>query len=128
MMNLPLWKRFIASILDKVCILVLWFVLLNYVAYTPYTAAGKLGTYSYLVTISPSNYEYIDIGSKNRQGASENNYGVSEWYRALQELDLASMKQETTKDVDITITFWFILANLIYFLLGELLCVVSFFK
>ncbi len=128
MMNLPLWKRFIASILDKVCILVLWFVLLNYVAYTPYTAAGKLGTYSYLVTISPSNYEYIDIGSKNRQGASENNYGVSEWYRALQELDLASMKQETTKDVDITITFWFILANLIYFLLGELLCGASFFK
>ena len=128
MVNLSLWKRFIASILDKVCIIILWVVLLNYVAYTPYTASGKLGTYSYLITIPPSNYEYIDIGNKNRQGVSENKYGVSEGYQALQELDLASMKPETTKDTDIKITFWFILANLIYFMLGELLCGASFFK
>lgn len=128
MNNLALWKRFIASILDKVCIIIIWGLLLNYVAYTPYTASEKLGTYSYLVTIPPSNYDYIDLGSKNRQGVAENNYGVSDGYRALQELDLASMKPETTKDIDIKITLWFILANLIYFLLGELLYGASFFK
>lgn len=128
MVGLSLWKRFIASILDKVCIFFLWVMLLNFVVYTPYTASGKLGTYSCLITIPPSNYEYIDIGAKNRQRHPENNYGVSEGYRSLQELDLANMKPEKAKDTDIKITIWFILTNFIYYLLGEILCGASFFK
>ena len=98
------------------------------VVYTPYTASGKLGTYLYIITIPPSNYKYIDIGKKKSQWSSNNNYGVSSGYRALKELDLVSMKPETTKDTDIKITFWFILANLIYYLLGEILCGASFFN
>lgn len=128
MVGLSLWKRFIASILDKVCIFFLWVMALNFVVYTPYTASGKLGTYSCLITIPPSNYEYIDIGAKNRQRHPENNYGVSEGYRSLQELDLANMKPEKAKDTDIKITIWFILTNFIYYLLGEILCGASFFK
>lgn len=55
--KMPLFMRFVGSLIDKVIILIL-FVLIP-VIFFPYLAPGKLGTYVGLLTFSPSNYAYI---------------------------------------------------------------------
>lgn len=55
---MPLFGRFVGSMIDKVYILVVF--LLIFIATDPYGSAGKLGTYRGMMAASPVNYEYID--------------------------------------------------------------------
>lgn len=59
---LDLFKRFFASILDKVLILIL-FLILSLLIYGIYSAPGDLGTYSVVLEIKPKMYDFIPNGS-----------------------------------------------------------------
>lgn len=59
---LDLFRRFFASILDKVLILIL-FLILSLLIFGFYSAPGDLGTYSVVLEINPKMYDFIPNGS-----------------------------------------------------------------
>jgi hypothetical protein len=89
--KMPLFKRFLGSILDKVFILQVFVE--GYLIISPYGAPNNLGTYIGLLNASP---EIPHIGS--------------------------------TMELDMTITFSFIILNLVYYILCELLMSASLGK
>ena len=122
---LSLWKRFVASCLDKLTILFIFVIVMLFVQYTPFTAAGKLGIYVAELSMVPSNYEYLDLSG---QSTFNTDSGVSEYYQLRERIDNAQIGEQSAKEVDLTITIWFIIINFLYFLTCELFMGASLFK
>lgn len=113
--KMPLFRRFVGTIIDKMLLLFLFIA--GSVIISPYGAPGNLGTYVGLLNVSPENYEYIDKAAMNRYGIYYE--GVSEYYQ-----DRVNQKNEpphigSTLNLDMSITFTFILLNLIYYVFFE---------
>ena len=117
--TMPLVRRFIGSLIDKVVLIVLFAV--GFAVISPFGAAGKMGRYVGILTVSPNNYEYIDrivINNYYNSDYSMSDDGVDPYYKAQKHL--ANMANPphigSTKENDLNITLSFILLNLIYYL------------
>jgi len=115
--TMPLFRRFVGSIIDKILILIL-FVIVSIII-SPYGASGKLGTYHGLLNASPNNYEYIDKAKMNRYQTGEYYEGVDRYYQERARLTEEPPHLGSTLELDISVTFFFILFNLIYYILFE---------
>ena len=113
--KMPLLSRFIGSIIDKILILIIFVV--GSIAISPYGAAGRLGTYIGLRNISLNNYEYIDKAAMNRYGTYSD--GVSQYYQNMERLSNDPPHIGSTLELDMNITFSFILLNLLFYILFE---------
>lgn len=83
---------------------------------------GKLGTYSALMGMKPSTYRFIDIGNELRpsQEGSED-LSTSAYFNYREQKELLNESKETSLSLDLKITTFFILTNLVYYLFFELL-------
>lgn len=122
---MPLSKRFIASMLDKIAILIIFILAMLFVQYTPFTASGYMGRYVELMSIPPSHYKSIDFASDNQSSKSIN---TSVYYQEREADDWAKNGKQTCMNLDLTMTIWFVLINSFYYLVNELLFGSSFFK
>lgn len=116
---MPLFKRFIGSFRDKVLILIIFFIGLSIVEGVR-QAQTKGFTYLTLLIFSPSDYSYIkpDI-------LHVIDYGYLMEYSPQSEKELQEKYENTDVErmvtsFDLTITFSFILLNLLYYLLSEI--------
>ena len=98
----------------------MWFI-----QYTPYSAAGHLGRYVGMMSISPSHYENIDMISIDRGSMPK---ATSDYFQEREASDLSKEGKQTCKELDLTITMWFIFINVLYFLISELIFGASFCK
>ena len=113
--KMPLFGRFVGSIIDKILILIVFVV--GSIVISPYGAAGRLGTYMGLMNSSPNNYEHIDRAAMNRYGTY--NDGVSQYYQDRERLANEPPHIGSTMELDMSITFSFIILNLLYYILLE---------
>lgn len=130
MKTFPLWKRAITSLLDKVIIFVIFLATIFTFVYSKYTAPGKLGTYSYLITVSPSTYAITDRGREVRE-ANQGAYqyqGISTEYLDRESEELNEIGYESSRDVFLKITICFLLVNLVYYLVCNLIFGTSLFN
>lgn len=119
--NLSIASRCIGCIIDKLLIFILFSVLLLCI-YSPYVVPGWLGTYSVLMEKKPSQYEHIDAVNKmNYQWKSNNEeIRISDYYNRIEAEKLQEMSEDTSLALDVRLTAFFIISNLIYYLLTEL--------
>ena len=120
-----LWKRFVASVLDKIAILIIFVLVMLFIQYTPYTASGHMGRYIGMMSIPPSHYDNIDKVPKERESKT---IEISEYYQKQEAYNLSKEGKQTCLVLDLTITIWFIIINVLYYLLSELIVGASFFK
>lgn len=113
--KMPLFSRFIGSVIDKILILI--FFVVGSIAISPYGAAGRLGTYIGLRNSSLNNYEYIDKAAMNRYGTYSD--GVSQYYQDRERLANDPPHIGSTLELDMNITFTFILLNLLFYIIFE---------
>lgn len=113
--KMPLLSRFIGSIIDKVLILVIFVV--SFTAISPFGAPGKMGKYLGLRNTSPDLYEYIDKSQMNSYGSYYK--GVSRGYQDLARLESNPPHIGSTLELDMSITFTFILLNLLFYIIFE---------
>ena len=113
--KMSLLPRFFGSIIDKILILI-FFVVISLII-SPFGAPGRFGTYMGLINSSPRNYEYIDNIAMNRYGTYKE--GVSQYYQDMEQIENEAPHIGSTLELDMTITFTFILANLIFYILFE---------
>lgn len=115
--KMPLFRRLIGSIIDKV--LILFIFVAGYFVISPYAAPATLGTYVGLMNASPENYEYIDKAEMNRYGTYYNH--IDKAYQDQVRLATAPPHIGSTMENDIRITVSFITISILYFLLFETL-------
>ena len=113
--EMSILSRFAGSIIDKILILILFVA--SSLMISPYGAPGRFGTYVGLLNSSPRNYEYIDNIAMNRYGTYKE--GVSQYYQDMEQIENEAPHIGSTLELDMTITFTFILANLIFYILFE---------
>lgn len=117
----PLWRRAIGSAIDKIIIVVLFLV--GYEVLHPYSAFGNIGLFMGLMDTNPTSYEYVD---KTHIA----NYGS--YYQGIDKDYLDKVYKEEgkpyigqTKDIIMSMTYSFVLWNMFYYILFELLLCAS---
>ena len=113
--KMPLLTRFVGSIIDKIFILIIFVV--GFTAISPYGAPGKMGTYIGLRNTPLDLYEYIDKSQMNSYGTYNN--GVSQYYQDMERLANDPPHIGSTLELDMSITFTFILLNLLFYIIFE---------
>lgn len=113
--KMPLLTRFVGSIIDKIFILIIFVV--GFTAISPYGAPGKMGTYIGLRNTPLDLYEYIDKSQMNSYGTYYE--GVSRGYQDLARLESNPPHIGSTLELDMSITFTFILLNLLFYIIFE---------
>ena len=113
--KMPLFSRFVGSIIDKIFIIIIFFV--GYTAISPYGAPGKMGTYIGLRNTPLYLYEYIDKSQMNSYGSYYE--GVSKGYQDLARLESKPPHIGSTLELDMNITYTFILLNLLFYIIFE---------
>lgn len=113
--KMPLLSRFVGSIIDKIFILIIFVV--GFTAISPYGAPGKMGTYIGLRNTPLNLYEYIDKSQMNNYGTYYE--GVSRGYQDLARLESEPPHIGSTLELDMSITFTFILLNLLFYIIFE---------
>ena len=113
--KMPLLTRFVGSIIDKIFILIIFVV--GFTAISPYGAPGKMGTYIGLRNTPLDLYEYIDKSQMNSYGTY--NDGVSKYYQDMERLANDPPHIGSTLELDMSITFTFILLNLLFYIIFE---------
>ena len=111
----PLSLRLVGSIIDKIELVIIFAVVFFIIS--PYGASGKLGLYTGLLNTSPNTYEFIDRAQMNSYGTYHE--GVSKAYQDLERLKTEPPHIGSTKELDMNVTYSFILLNLIYYILFE---------
>lgn len=113
--KMPLLRRFFGSMIDKFLILAIFFV--GPIAIDYYGAPSKLGVYVGLFSASPRNYEYIDKSAMIDYG----NYkeGISQYYQDQERLANEPPHIGSTMELDKSMTTFFILLNLLYYIIFE---------
>ena len=122
--KMPLLRRFIGSMIDKFLILALFIIVPITIDY--YGAPSKLGKYMGLLKASPRNYEYIDKSSMSEHGTYKE--GISQYYQDQERLANEAPHIGSTMELDKTMTFYFIILNLLYYILFESLLSASLGK
>ena len=112
---MPLFKRILGSLTDKILIIFVFGIV--FITITPYEAGEKIGIYISLLNCSPNDYEYIDIARISNYSNLEN--GLSTYYQAKERLANGTPYIGFMKDLDTEITIYFIIFNLIYYILFE---------
>ena len=114
---MPLFRRFFGSLIDKVLlVLVFGFGL---IITNPFGGAAILGTYTALLKIVPSNYEYIDeVRMKDYRNANTNP-NVSDFFQKRARQANKPPRIGSTKELDKNITLSFVFLNLFYYILFE---------
>ena len=114
MEKMPLFKRFIGSVIDKMIILVLFLVI--YLIIDSH-ATGKLFYYLHnIIKISPSLYQYA-----NEVDVSYTYFGFyNEGTDFFQRYYTPDMYEGMVRAFDLKLTFGFILLNVVYYLACEL--------
>ena len=113
--KMPLLTRFVGSIIDKIFILIIFVV--GFTAISPDGAPGKMGTYIGLRNTPLDLYEYIDKSQMNSYGTY--NDGVSQYYQDMERLANDPPHIGSTLELDMSITFTFILLNLLFYIIFE---------
>lgn len=113
--KMPLLTRFVGSIIDKIFILIIFVV--GFTAISPYGAPGKMGKYIGLSNTPLDLYEYIDKSQMNSYGTYYE--GVSRGYQDLARLESNPPHIGSTLELDMSITFTFILLNLLFYIIFE---------
>ena len=113
--TMPLFQRFLGSLIDKVLLVIIFAV--GYTIISPYGAPGKMGRYIGLLNSSPEIYEYIDRAAMNNYGTYQE--GVSKGFQDLERDVNGPPHIGSTMEQDISITFSFIILNLLYYILFE---------
>ena len=113
--KMPLLTRFVGSIIDKIFILIIFVV--GFTAISPYGAPGKMVTYIGLRNTPLYLYEYIDKSQMNSYGTY--NDGVSQYYQDMERLANDPPHIGSTLELDMSITFTFILLNLLFYIIFE---------
>lgn len=113
--KMPLLTRFVGSIIDKIFILIIFVV--GFTAISPYGAPGKMGSYIGLRNTPLDLYEYIDKSQMNSYGTY--NDGVSQYYQDMERLANDPPHIGSTLELDMSITFTFILLNLLFYIIFE---------
>lgn len=113
--KMPLLTRFVGSIIDKIFILIIFVV--GFTAISPYGAPRKMGTYIGLRNTPLDLYEYIDKSQMNSYGTY--NDGVSQYYQDMERLANDPPHIGSTLELDMSITFTFILLNLLFYIIFE---------
>lgn len=113
--KMPLLSRVVGSIIDKVLILVIFVV--GFIALSPYGAPSKIGTYIGLLNTPLNLYEYIDKYQMNNYGTYYE--GVSRGYQDLARLESDPPHIGSTIELDKSITFTFILLNVLFYIIFE---------
>ncbi len=116
---MPLFNRFIGSMMDKIILVVLFVVVT--IVMRPFAGAGRLGTYIGILTSTPVNYEYIDRYKIEEYNSNEYEKGNSYFFQDQARLEEEPPHMGSTKELDLYMTFSFILLNLLYYTLFELL-------
>lgn len=113
--KMPLLSRFVGSVIDKIFILITFVV--GFTVISPYGAPGKMGTYIGLRNTPLNLYEYIDKSQMNSYGTY--NDGVSQYYQDMERLANDPPHIGSTLELDMSITFTFILLNLLFYIIFE---------
>lgn len=117
----PLGRRFIGSMIDKILIIAIFLLVYNVV--NPFSCMGKLGSFMGLVNTSPHNYEYIDKALMDNYGKYYE--GIDKEYQDLVRQEEGEPYIGYTKDLEMNIVTIFILINLLYYMLFELILCAS---
>ena len=120
----PLVRRFFGSLIDKILILII--AVLGYIACKPYAGSGDIGYFMGLMNNKPSNYEYVDKYNIETYGTIYEGVDVEYQMKAREESEVPYIGY--TRDFEIRMCSIFIIVNLIYYLLFELLLQASFGK
>ena len=116
---MPLFKRLLGSLID-IWLLLCVFVVGSFVI-NPYGAAGNLGSYVGILNQSPNVYEHIDILNIKHYNSREYYEGVSKDFQDKARIANGAPYVGYTKDLDMKITFSFIILNILYYILFECL-------
>lgn len=119
MKSMPLYRRFIGSIKDKILILLIFIVGFSVVEGTK---KGEVKSFTYLTlfVFSPSDYSYI-----HQDVLFAMDYGYLRKYSQLSDEEIQEKYKKTNvaqkvKSFDLTITFSFIFLNVLYYLFSEI--------
>jgi len=113
--KMSLLPRLIGSILDKILILIIFVV--GYAIISPYASSAKIGKYIGLFYAKPEVYEYIDRAEMNKYGTS--NGEVAEYFQHGVRSEMGPPHIGSTLELDKSITFAFILLNMVFYILFE---------
>lgn len=116
---MPLLNRFIGSVIDKVLILFI-FVVGFFIIEGEYSGMGRSITYLSLAPHTPSEYAYITLNSLY---IIDRGYPLKYSNKSEQEIleeYMGTDVQGIVTSFDLTITFTFILLNILFYLLSEI--------
>ena len=113
--NMPLLSRFAGSIIDKVLILIIFVV--GFTIISPYASSAKIGKYIGLFYAEPEVYEYIDKTEMNNYGTL--NEGIAEYFQHGVRSEMGPPHIGSTLELDKSITFAFIILNMVFYILFE---------
>lgn len=113
--KMPLLSRFAGSLIDKI-IIVIVFVIAS-ISISWYGAPSRLGIYVGLRDTPLYLYEYLDTARMNSYGTYKE--GITKGYQDMARLENGPPYIGMTLDIDKSVTFSFIIFNLIYYILFE---------
>lgn len=113
--KMSLLLRFLGSLIDKV--LILHIFVIGFTVIQPYASSVKLGKYIGLFDAKLEAYEYIDMAEIDKY--DETTDDVSEYFQHGVKSEMAPPYLGFTLDLDKTITFAFIILNIVYYILSE---------
>ncbi len=113
--KMSLLSRFVASIIDKILILIIFVA--GFTIISPYASSVKIGKYIGLFNAKLEVYEYIDKTEMKNYGKFSNE--VSEYYQHGVRSEMGPPHIGSTLELDKSITFAFILLNMVFYILFE---------
>lgn len=113
--KMPLLSRFIGSIIDK--ILILFIFVVGFAIISPYASSAKMGKYIGLFYAKLEVYEYIDKTEMNNYGTY--NKDVAEYFQHGVRSEMEPPHIGSTLELDKSITFAFIILNIVLYILFE---------
>ena len=113
--KMPLFKRFIGSIIDKFLIILIFVVGTTVVSF--HGSGERLGNYLGLFNTPVYLYEYIDQSKMNNYGTYHE--GISKGYQDLARLEIGPPHIGSTLELDKNMTFAFIVLNIVFYIIFE---------
>ena len=115
--DMSLIPRFVSSIIDKIIILILFFVVSS--SFSPHVQSRKIGTYIGISNSYTRDYRYFDKTIAERHGIY--NSTKSQDYQEMLQPKVGFSSTGPTWDLDKNITYQFIIFNMIFFAFFELI-------
>ena len=115
--GMSLIPRFVSSIIDKIIILILFFVVSS--SFSPHVQSRKIGTYIGISNSYTRDYRYFDKTIAERHGIY--NSTKSQDYQEMLQPKVGFSSTGPTWDLDKNITYQFIIFNMIFFTFFELI-------